>query len=150
MVRGGAAAVGAFGADAAGGPGSRGGEGGGDARGPPEAGGAEAGRRDGQFLSRCRSSQCAQLRMLGPIALARGIAHLGAVMEATASARAVERGVGMGAAGFAGAEAADGRLEEDVAGAPRAATRSYRTFTWCCRSASCVGVEARSVIEVLI
>ena len=140
----------AFGADAAGGPESRGGEGGWDAGGPPEAGGAKAGGRDAQFLSRCRLLQCAQLRMLGPMSLARDVARFGAVVEATASARAVERGDGTGAAGFVGAGAADGRLEEDVAGAPRAATRSYRTFTWCCRSASCVGVEARSVIEVLI
>ena len=67
--------------------------------------------------------------MFGPMSLVRDIAHFGAVVEATASARAVERVNGTGAAGFAGAGAADGRLEEDVAGAPRAATRSCRTFT---------------------
>ena len=75
------------------------------------------------------------------------------VVEATASARAVERGDGTGAAGLAGAGAADGRLEEDVAGACRVASRSCRTFNCRYRSASCVacaGVEARSVIEVLI
>ena len=152
-VCGGATAVGATGADAGGGPRSRGGEGGEDVGGPPEAGDAEARGRDAQSLSRCHPSQCAQLRIPGPMSLARVIDRFGAVVEATASARAVERGDGPGAAGLAGAGAADGRLGEDVAGARCAASCSCRTFSCRCRSASCVaraGVEARSAIEVRI
>jgi len=104
-----ATAVGATGADAAGGPRSRGGEGGEEVGGPPEAGVAEARGWDAQSLSRCRPWQCAQSRIVGPKSLVRALAGFGAVVEATASARAVERGDG--------AEATDGRLEEDVAGA---------------------------------
>ena len=49
------------------------------------------------------------------MSLARAIARFGAVVEATARARAVDRGEGPGAAGLAGAGAANGRLEGDVA-----------------------------------
>ena len=82
-VWGGATAVGASGADAAGGPRSRGGEGGEEVGGPPEAGVAEARGWDAQSLSRCRPLQCAQLRIMGPKSLARALARLGAVVEAT-------------------------------------------------------------------
>jgi len=118
-VWGGATAGGATGADAAGGPRSRGGEGGEEVGGPPEADVAEARGRDVQSLSMCRPWQWVQSRMWGPRSLVRVLARFCVVVEATASARAVERGDG--------AEAADGRLEEDVAGASRVASCSCKS-----------------------
>jgi len=137
-------AVGATGADAAGGRRSRGGGGGEEVGGPPEADVAKARGRDVQSLSMCRPWQWTQSRMWGAKSLVRVFVRVRVVMEATTSARAVECGDG--------AVAAVGRLVEDVAWASRDASWSCRTFTCRCRSVSCAvcaDVEARSAIEAL-